>query len=361
MVKKKKDVSLGVEPRSARITTEPKSAIDAHMFRVLLLGLLGEQSNNRGTVHVETLSATLTQFGVDNQDTASLVKNINELLRDHSWIGLEWTDNSYRELEIVPGIRWFSTSQMYRKLVDVRKRNESLADFFALKYESLIGQRAPELKLLVDAGTTTFRCLLHPNCLLTKNASEITTNNVFVSQWLSDKDNVKLVEGVWDVMTAGMVKCSKSATRLATHLSEKGRKPNVALLSWHYVKADPDNNNVWFCTHDEKETQMKYATFLATNNVVLMVVGKDKIGTAPPDAPKYSMRPTEKKNKLNLFNSQDPNVNNRVSSDRQVYLVTDLDDPTDEQKRVVEVFESDEVKKKRIWLVSPYKDTSPGV
>ncbi len=141
--------------------------------------------------HMENLIQTLKDMGFGNRDELEKLKQyltiediherIDEFIKTYPWLGLGWADNNEEIINVIPGVHWFSYASMYERLVN--NRYEELAHITA-RISKLILDIIPRPQLLVDAGSTTFRCLQYPKSRLVLNAQEIITNNLFVAQWL---------------------------------------------------------------------------------------------------------------------------------------------------------------------------------
>lgn len=261
-----------------------------------------------------------------------LKKRVQDLLMNYKWLGLGWIE-SRNSVGPVGGIHWFAESEMYSRLVS--SEYEGLAQKFAEVWES-VHELVVSFRLLADAGSTTFRCLSHPKCDLAAKADQILTNNLFVAQWLHSP-KVKLIEGSWDLGTGATV----DIQRAGRHLGGK-QNPNVAIMSWHYVKVEGDD--VIFGTSAKKEQEMKEAAVEKTGRLVFMVVDQDKFRKKWPDgALRYSL-------KDDLLPLQNPD------SERDIFLITDFEKMTKELSAVHTIFQTRKVMDKRVWLVSTCSD-----
>lgn len=321
-------------------------------IRTLALGMLADLSKDLADIHLQQIIDGLAELGV-NVSSDTLQPILDQVLDTHLWLGLEkW---SHTTLRLVPGLRWFATSSMYKRLLETDS-HKKVVEWFWKNYDALVNRRDVNANILVDAGSTMFRCFLHPRSTLEQNSKEITTNNVFVAQLLKKK--VRLVGGVWDAATGAMVECAETEQKLVQHLTRFGRQPDVALLSWHWVTPDPKNrDNLLFWAESENEQHMKWATLRATRTVVFLVFSADKIVPEPPKAKDpvcYSL--------LDLVKTQEVAAKkigraNPIDEKREVYILTDLSNPSELQSAFIKAFSQKTVTDSRIWLVCPASNT----
>jgi len=311
----------------------------------LILGILAHYSTAKAdggaAVAISTIKAQLDKNGIEIS-VSGLRAAIDEILESHKWFGLAWTDDSKEKLAPVAGVRWFCRSSMYDALIRNRPRYQELTNLFA-EIAQHIGDRFTQPRMLVDAGSTTFHCLFHDRCQkLRKKVDRLFTNNLFVAlryqEDCQDLGRIHLIGGVPNLETAATVENEK----LKQWLGATSRKPDVSLLSWHYV--EHSKGDVLLHTKDKRESEMKRAAMEVTQGIIYVVWSKDKItGRAPSGGDAYSI------NEIIKSQSADDH------REREVYLITDMESPADKtQEDVVAVLRNRELEKHRIY----YRDRS---
>lgn len=258
-------------------------------------------------------------------------------------LGLVKMDREH--LMTLGAVHWYMRSIMYEKLV--KSEYKELTSLFAEQVKDL-SEKITEPRLLVDAGSTTYKCLFDDNCArLRDSVSSLITNNLLVAfRWQQDFKKggpVTLIGGAPDLDTAATVDHEK----LDQWLSAKSRRPQISLLSWHYIVPDVAKNNVELYTKDQKEMEVKKRAMEITENIVYVVFSAEKITNRPPiGAKKYSIRDLLEVQKKKYFDKKSGEVT------RQVYLITNLKKPnTKLQKQIVDIMKRDEFCKNHVNLV----------
>jgi len=325
--------------------------------RILTLGVLAELSTAKlGEVEVtlDTLRLEIRERFRTDIPTERLRDDVNRILTTHKWFGLAWTDSTRTRLATIAGVRWFCRSSMYEKLVANKPKYRDLSEQFAELVQEL-GGRYTEPRLLVDAGSTTFHCLFHDRCQqLRWGLRALLTNNLFVAlrfqEEFNDRGPVQLIGGAPHLATAATVDNEK----LHQWLRAKSRRPEVSLLSWHYVEPKNGGKGLDLYTKDSRELEMKKAAMEMTAGVIYVPWSKDKIKTKVPEGGKrYSI--VEQ-----LLDSQAEDKNR----EREVYFITDLtkkdlDGAGPSPQEVVKFFSQKKVKDQRVWLKCPHTCTRP--
>jgi hypothetical protein len=195
---------------------------------------------------------------------------------------------------------------------------------------------------------------LHRNCHLAVNASQILTTNLFVAQALRGA-KVRLLGGEWDLRTGALVNCADKPARLEQYLSARARRPDVALLSFESLPGSASSGaagtsaeDLELVTEDCRESQLKMAAFGATRLAVFVLIAARNIGRpAEGETGHYPL------SRLLRLQRKTP------YSNRDVYLVTDLEQPTEDQRKILDWLARRELQEHRIWLISPALDTRP--
>lgn len=308
------------EPRGPTKSSH-QTKVSEELVEGLLLGLLVKASSRREeTIRVSDIAADMhALIGVDGP---ALRERLNHVLREYRWLGLAWDDADGEVLWRVGGVRWFANSRMYEKLMDSRPQHHELARLFAAVVAPLPGM-VTQPKLLADAGSTTVHTLFHESCKqLRSDVKTLLTNNLFAAlRWqeeFGDKAEAILLGGTVKLNTAATVDHEK----LEQWLGANSRQPDAALLSWHYLK--PVGNDIILCCKDDHETQVKRAAMRLTRRIVCVVLSHDKVtNTTPRGAKDYNLLAEIRKDRANQKLTR-----GKWDKDREVYLITDLDEKT---------------------------------
>lgn len=320
-------------------------------LEALLVGVLVRESLHASTLYSAAIHAALAA-GDRAVSYEEVVAQLDGVLREFPFLGLSWEDPAKTRLRLIPGVRWFADSDTYRELA--RDPCERLARLFAEVSREALEHRVARPRVLVDSGAAAFHCLLHRNCHLAENASQILTTNLFVAQSLRGA-KVKLIGGEWDLRKGALVNCADKPARLEQFLSARSRRPDVALLSFDSVRCtvsdeDEESNadDLELVAEDRRETQFKMAAFAATRLAVFVVFQARDVGRLTDgEAHSYPLS--------HLI----PLQSKPQYAKRDVYLVTDLLQPDTRQQKVLNRLSSQRLRDHRIWLISPTVDTRP--
>lgn len=286
---------------------------------------------------------------------------IDKILDEYSWLGVGWRREDKEDLCLMPGLHWYVSSSMYRKLLE--NRYERLGSVFARVVDCVIPQSFN--RLLVDAGSTVFWCLHNKGCKLVGRAREILTNNLFVVQRLSQLDgrrNVKLIGGVWDVDKGAMVRCGDAFTGgLSAMMKVQKRQPTVALLSYHYVTMGASREVTVWTKSDLEDDMKRVACLECTRDVVFVVLEASKLGLAPEEKDGETPVPYEL-TALRDLQTNYTTVDKSARGKRRVYFISDLtSEGTLEMRSIADRLCEAEFVNDRIFFVSPYKSSSTDV
>lgn len=311
--------------------------------QIIVLGLLAEASTcPRGEVSVDTLEKQLRCRGID-VSSDEMRSEVDSLLRSHCWFGLAWADTACTKLSTIAGVRWFCQSSMYETLVSTKPKFRRLTELFADQAQEL-EKRYTNPRLLIDAGATAFHCLFHDRCQrLRRQAKSLLTSNLFVAfRWqeeFNDQGKIHLIGGVPNLDMAATVDNEK----LMQWLRAKSRRPDVSLLSWHFVKPEPDGT-VTLWTKNHREYEMKKAAMELTEGTIYIVWSKEKITSQVPKGGRcYSIE--------KLLSNQ------KKKQQREVFFITDIVKPSSEQQKVLDYLSQKKFAKNRMWLVCPHTNT----
>ena len=325
---------------TAGVATQPSPPFSTDRGLVTLGLLVEATTRSRGEVAIDTLEKRLRNRGIE-WDTEQLKDELDDVIASHCWLGLAWVDPDRTRLATIAGVRWFCESSMYEQLTATRPQCRVLTNQFAELAQDL-DRRFTNPRMLVGAGATTFHCLFHERCQrLRRQAQCVLTNNFFVAlRWqeeFNDQGKVHLIGGVPSLDMAATVDNEK----LAQWLRARSRRPDVSLISWHFVKPENDGS-VTLWTKNTRELALKRAATDLTEGVLYIVCGQEKItGEVPKGGKSYSLE--------RLLDIQKQKKNQR----REVYFITNVEEPSPEQQRVIDCLSQDRFAEHRVWLVSP--------